>query len=314
MRISLVLGSGGARGYAHIGVIQELKERGHAVSGIAGTSAGALVGGLEAAGVLPEFEQWARTLTRRDVIRLLDPSITGPGMIKADRLVGHVSRMLQGAQIEDLPIPFTAVATDLTARREVWFQSGPLDRAIRASIAIPGMITPAIVGGRVMVDGGVLNPVPLEPAAAYPADLVVAVALSGPPLAVDGARPVVASAQPGPVGELISRVRDGVSSLTQNDAARSLLARIGGTPGTPPEDDGEALEPMVVRLRTADVLAQSLEAMEAMIERFRSAARPADVTIEVPADACGAWDYHRADEVITVGRDLAHTAFDRAGI
>ena len=86
MRISLVLGSGGARGYAHIGVIQELKERGHAVSGIAGTSAGALVGGLEAAGVLPEFEQWARTLTRRDVIRLLDPSITGPGMMPPARI------------------------------------------------------------------------------------------------------------------------------------------------------------------------------------------------------------------------------------
>lgn len=301
MHITLVLGSGGPRGYAHIGVINELKDRGHEVVAISGCSMGAVIGGLEAAGALGEFEEWARSLTTRDVVRLMDVTLKGPGVIKADRVIGRVAQMLGDVLIENLPIPYTAVATDLEARREVWFQRGPLDRAIRASIAIPGMITPAVVNGRVLVDGGVLNPVPLEPVAAVPADRVVAVSLSGRPIPKEGASPVIESSAGSGAG-MFSWIKDGLGNLLPQEAGRSLLARAAD------DDDAPA------RLRTPEILAQSLEAMESMIERFRSAARPADVTVRIPIDVCGQWDYHRAEEVIEVGRALAGEAFDAAGL
>lgn len=311
MRITLALGSGGPRGYAHIGVINELQARGHEIVAISGSSMGSVIGGLTAAGALAEFEDWARALTSRDVLRLMDVTFTGPGMIKADRVVGRVAEMLGDVLIEDLPIPFTAVATDLAARREVWFQRGPLDRAIRASIAIPGVITPAIIGGRVLVDGGVLNPVPLEPIASVPADRVVAVSLSGPPSTSEGTPPLVADAPAGALGEWIDRLRDGIVSRVPREGARPALRQDDGE--SAPADD-LTFETGPGRVRMQDVLAQSLEAMEGMIERFRSAARPADIAIRVPADVCGRMDYHRAGEVIDAGRELAVEALDAAGL
>ena len=154
--VALILGSGGARGYAHIGAIQVLVERGYQVVAVAGTSMGALVGGLFAAGKLDAYTEWVTGLSQRDVIRLLDPALLGAGAFRAERLLARMSDLLDGALIEKLPIPYTAVATDIGARREVWFQSGPLDVAIRASIAIPGVITPIMVNGRLLVDGAVL--------------------------------------------------------------------------------------------------------------------------------------------------------------
>jgi NTE family protein len=161
----LALGSGGARGYAHIGVIQVLEERGFDIVSIAGSSVGAAIGGLHSAGVLGGYTDWARSLTQRDVIRLLDPALNAPGAIHAEKIMTRMSEMLGGAVIEDLPIPYTAVATDLIQRREVWFQSGPVDVAIRASIALPSFITPVMLNGRLLADGGLLNPVPVAPTA-----------------------------------------------------------------------------------------------------------------------------------------------------
>ncbi|OLO98776.1 esterase, partial [Mycolicibacterium porcinum] len=139
MRVALALGSGGARGYAHIGVINELHDRGYEVVGVSGSSMGALVGGLHAAGKLDEFADWARTLTQRAVLRLLDPSITAAGILRAEKILDAVREIIGEATIEGLPIPYTAVATDLIAGKSVWLQRGPLDSAIRASIAIPGV-------------------------------------------------------------------------------------------------------------------------------------------------------------------------------
>ena len=173
-------GSGGARGYAHVGALEVIAERGFEVVTIAGTSMGALVGGVAAAGKLEAYTEWARSLTQREVWRLLDLSITSPGgAIRAERIIAKVGEILDGATIESLPIPYTAVATDINARREVWFQRGPVEHAIRASIAIPGVITPAVINGRVLVDGGLINPIPIEPTAAASADLTIAVSLSG---------------------------------------------------------------------------------------------------------------------------------------
>ena len=142
-RVALALGSGSARGYAHIGVIEALRERDYEIVGIAGSSMGALVGGVQAAGRLDELADWAKSLTQRTILRLLDPSISAAGVLRAEKILDEVRDILGPVTIEELPIPYTAVATDLLAGKSVWFQRGPVDAAIRASIAIPGLDRPA---------------------------------------------------------------------------------------------------------------------------------------------------------------------------
>ncbi len=177
--MALALGSGGARGYAHIGVIEALQARGYDIVGVAGSSMGALVGGLQAAGRLDEFAEWAKSLTQRTILRLLDPSISAAGVMRAGKILDAVRDILGPVAIEDLRIPYTAVATDLLAGKSVWFQRGPLDEAIRASIAIPGVIAPHTLDGRLLADGGILDPLPMAPLSAVNADLTIAVNLSG---------------------------------------------------------------------------------------------------------------------------------------
>lgn len=218
MRVALALGSGGARGYAHIGAIRELEERGHEIVAISGSSMGAVVGGMYAAGKLDEFETWVRSLNQRNVLMLVDPAMSGGGAIRARRLTAKLSEILDGARIEELPIPFTAVSTDLQARREVWFTRGPLDVAMRASFAIPSVITPAMVGERIMIDGGVLNPVPMEPLLATNADLVVAVSLTGRRL---GDAAVLNESSDGTEGRSWRRQRVAEKRRTDSDKRRT---------------------------------------------------------------------------------------------
>ena len=146
-RISLVLGSGGARGYAHIGVIKELEAQGYEIGSIAGSSMGALIGGVYAAGKLDAYRDWVSPLERMDVFRLLDWTLSGGGFIKGNRIIDALRDLVGATDIEDLPIPYTAVAVDIDAQREVWFSSGPLFDAIRASIAIPTLLRPAPLPG-----------------------------------------------------------------------------------------------------------------------------------------------------------------------
>lgn len=173
-RISLVLGAGGARGYAHMGAIAELEARGYEIVCVSGTSMGALVGGIHAAGGLQAYRQWVETLSWIDVVRLLDLSLTD-GAFRGEKVFARLRELIGDPRIESLPIPYTAVAADLRANKEVWFQRGSLLTAIRASIAIPGIVTPVLDGRRVLVDGGVLNPLPIIPTVAADADLIVAV-------------------------------------------------------------------------------------------------------------------------------------------
>ena len=161
-RVALALGSGGARGYAHIGVIEVVEERGFEIAGVAGSSMGALVGGVWAAGKLAEFEGWARSLTRTDVLRMLDVSLKAPGAMRAEKVLAHVRELVGDRLIEELEAPFIAVATDLVSRREVWLQRGRLDVAIRASIALPGIFTPVMLNRRLLADGGLMDPIPVS--------------------------------------------------------------------------------------------------------------------------------------------------------
>jgi NTE family protein len=313
-RVALALGSGGARGFAHIGVVQVLEERGFEVCAVAGSSMGALVGGVMAAGRLKEFTEWAVALKQRDILRLIDPKWALPGAMAADRLINHLNDFLGDADIETLAIPYTAVATDINARREVWFQRGLLRSAIRASIAIPGLITPVVVNGRLLADGGLLNPVPIEPTAASGADLTVAVSLQAPRPHGESAAPVRADAAPHWYEDWRDRLRHVFPGRNGRGADGGLpalaeLAAVQGLHGAPP-----AVDPLPANLRIADVLASSLDAMQDMIARYRMAGLPPDVHIAVPVSAGRVMDFHRAGEMVTVGRALATKALDDAGL
>jgi len=259
-------------------VLQVLAERGYEVVAIAGTSMGALVGGVTAAGKLAEYTEWALSLTRRQILRLLDPTFTGGGALRAERVIDTVAQMLGGVLIEDCQIPFTAVATDLTQQREVWFQHGPVHTAIRASIAIPTVITPVVVDGHMLVDGGLMNPVPLEPTRGVMADLTVAVSLSGPP---------------------------GNATVTRAGRGRRPSLPVPGVRGTdaqPSQREGMAGAPSTAM---ADVVGASLDTMGAVIARYRMAGNPPDVLVTISRDACRTMDFHLAAEMIALGRDRA---------
>lgn len=312
-RVALVLGAGGARGYAHIGVLQVLAERGYEVVAVAGSSMGALVGGLLAAGKVDEYTEWVTTLSQRDVLRLLDPAVGGPGAIRLERVLARMGEILDGALIEDLPIPYTAVATDIGARREVWFSSGPLDVAIRASVAIPGLITPIMVNGRLLVDGGVLNPVPMEPVIGVDADFTLAVSLAGERTHDLVAMPRRESSAPRPANEWLDRFLKGAAGVWESDVVASILTRFGrGQDADLDPAPAPAFDRPPPGLGIADVTAMSLDTMGSLITRYRLAALPPDVLVTVPGDAAKTLDFHRAAELITLGRALAGQALDDA--
>ena len=310
-RVALALGSGGARGYAHVGVIAVLEERGYEIVSVAGSSMGALVGGLHAAGTLGPYTEWARTVTQRDVLRLLDLSIKGPGAIRGEKILARVSELLGTALIEDLAIPFTAVATDLLARKEVWFQQGRTDAAIRASIALPGFFTPVMIGGRLLADGGMMNPVPVAALTAARADLTVAVSLGGERTRSPGHEYAALR----PAEELLDRVRRTVGQVREIDLPRIQAGhRVPGHSASPavapPLEAVDLVEAFPPGLRTVDVMNLSLEAMQSILTRYRLSGYPPDVLVTVPSDACRTMDFHLADEMIQLGRDLTIEALD----
>ena len=332
-RIALALGSGGARGYAHIGAIQVLDERGFEIIAIAGSSMGALVGGLRAAGKLDEYTEWALGLSQLDVLRLLDPSLSAAGAIRGQKVFAKVGELFDGALIEDLPVPYTAVAADLLARREVWFQSGPIAAAIRASISIPGVFTPVMLNGRLLADGGLMNPVPIAPTVGVHADATVAVSLSGDRRTSDVGPPTSESAEERPVEEWAERFRRSAANLFDRDVIRTFMGRFGANRGGEDADgdDGvEDLDAVVLDgqphdaaplfddlphgLGKGDVIAQSIEAMQTVLSRYRLAGYPPDVLVSVPRDACRSLDFHRAAEMIELGRAATEDALEAAGL
>jgi NTE family protein len=296
-RIALVLGAGGARGLAHIGVIEVLREHGFEISAIAGSSMGALVGGICAAGRLDDYRDWACALERSGVLRLLDFAFGHPGLIRGERVIGALQELVGNHRIEDLPIPYTAVATDLHRQREVWINRGPLFDAIRASIAIPMIFTPYRIGDRELVDGGLLAPVPIAATRQYDADLVVAVdvnaahdvSLRAPAEVATPLRPVAISADP----TLRARVSGWIDGLL---------------------DRGPAVAPAPAQPGLIDLMSRSLDTMQAQLSRLQLALDPPDLLIRVPRDACMFHEFWRAREMIDVGREAAVAALRAAGV
>lgn len=298
--LAVVLGAGGARGLAHIGVLEVLQERGYNIVAIAGSSMGALIGGVFAAGKLPEYAEWARGLDKTGVFRLLDFGLGLPGLIRGDKVIGALRELVGDLQMEQLPIRYTAVATDLDAQREVWLDRGPLFDAIRASIAIPGIFTPQRWSGRNLMDGGLLAPIPIAATRFAMADRVVAVDVNA--RTVEG---LVAPGDPEP-----DRDAEATAPVVAPEDAVTLRARISGffegwntrTPTPPPPSAPGML----------DLMARSIDTMQSALSRLQLALDPPDMLIRVPRDACDFYEFWRADELIRVGREATERALDGA--
>jgi NTE family protein len=289
--VSLVLGAGGARGLAHIGVIHALEEKGYDIRSIAGASMGALIGGFYAAGRLDVYTRWVTALERVDVIRLLDFAFDRKGLFKGERIINLLKDLIGERNIENLPITYTAVATDLQTQKEIWLRHGSLFNAIRASIAIPTIFTPFTYQGMQLVDGALVNPIPIAPTLNDNTDLTVAVNLSGPP---DPKLERRADENETPADERQSAYHRRLAAFIET----LYLKR-------------ERRDPADVGF--IDIAAQSMDTMQNIIARFRLAARAPDVLIEIPRNVCAFHEFHRARELIEIGRHRTDEAMARLG-
>ena len=308
----VVLGGGGARGLAHIGVIEALISEGFTIQAVVGCSMGALVGGVYAAGRLQEYKDWTSSLEKSGVLRLLDFGFGGQGFIKGDRIIGTLKELVGDYRVEDLPIEFTAVATDLKSQREVWLNRGKLFDAIRASIAIPMLLTPHRVNGRELVDGGLLSPVPMAPTRQMVVDRVIAVDVNGP----THWRPIM------------DRQTESFEETCENDEA---LAQAYGVDVYAQREDDEvdqrSLRERLAamwqgdekhhstsdnQLSTMELMSQSLDTMHSAMSRLQLAQDPPDLLIQIPRESCSFHEYWRGKEMIEIGHRIAMTALTRA--
>ncbi len=275
--VSLVLGSGGARGLSHIGIIKWLEEHDYHIESISGCSIGALIGGIYAAGKLDDFEQWSRSITKMDILTLLDLSWNRSGLVKGDKLINTLTELVGDLKIEDLPIKYTAVASDIANEKEVWLNSGKLFDAIRASISLPFFFTPFSYNGRELMDGGILNPIPVAPTFCDGTDLTIAVNLVGKVL--ETKRTPVVTDLDNALGSPIS------------DKVAGFVNRFKGSPEEPIGKDVGVFE----------IANQAFDAMQNTIFRHKQATYPADYLIEIPRNACGMLEFNRASEMIDLG-------------
>ncbi len=274
--VSLVLGSGGARGYAHIGVIEVLEEVGYEIRSISGSSMGALVGGLYAAGKLQDYKAWVLTLDIFDVLKLIDFSFATTGVIKGDRVFDILEQLVgKDVKIENLPIDFTAVATNIDTQKEIWFQEGDLLTAIRASIAIPTVFTPVTAQNQLLVDGGILNPLPTVPLLSDNNDLLIAVNLNGEKRADKKFMKQTHKEE---------RIQDKLREFLQKNFFEE-------------KEQGE--------MNYFTIVSKTIETMQNLITRYELAAHQPDIVIDIPKNLCGFYEFHEAEKIIAYGREVA---------
>jgi len=268
MKISLVLCGGGARGYAHIGVIEELKKQGFEITSIAGTSMGAVIGGLEACGRLKEYKEWVTSLDFLDIFKFLK----SPFKLDGDKIFNKIKKLAGDYKIEELPVKFTAVATDLTRKKEVWFQKGDLWTAVKASSSIPGVFDPVKINNSVLVDGGVLNLMPIAPVMSDMNDLIVAV-------------------------NLYAEERNLKIEFSKEIKHKQNIFKEIWKKMFQEKEDPENI---------------SIDLMMEVIFRYRKAEYVPDIEIKIPQNIANWYEFHRALELIEVGRYLANEAIKNA--
>jgi NTE family protein len=285
LKIGLALGGGAARGWSHIGVMRVLEREGIVPDVIAGSSVGAVVGGCYAAGKLYELEEFAKSLTKRRVMGLLDFHITGSGLIAGDRLRRLLEHDLADLRIEKLPMRFATIATELGTGHEIWITRGPLVEALRASYALPGVFDPVKLGGRWLMDGAIVNPIPVTTARALGADLVICVNLNGD-IRVRGTVIQSHSAELEAADEIVEAATEERRRWSFNplDAAGRLRPRRSDAPGI------------------ASVMVDAFNITQDRIARSRLAGDPPDVMIAPKLAPVGLFEFHRAAECIEFGR------------
>ena len=281
-KVSLVLSSGGSRGLAHIGVINELEKQGFEISSVSGSSIGAVIGGLHAMGKLPEYTDWVKTMNRQVIWGLLDFALSTSGLLKGEKAFVKMKTIIPDMNIEEMSIPFVAVATDLLNEREVIFKSGSFYEAIRASVLIPTIFTPVMYKNLLLVDGGVLNPVPIEYVERVQDDILVVVNLYG--------------------GKKNEMVKTSLSNIDQNSTRLNGLKKSMPKLGSSGYNGGLGYYSML----TATTSAMIHKIAKQHIERFRP-----DILINIPNDSANTFDFHKADELIKAGEMAAKEAFSK---
>lgn len=278
--VALVLSSGGARGYAHIGVIEELENQGFSIKSITGCSIGAVVGGIYASGGLNEFKKWACILERRDIFKLYDFVFSSRGLIRGERIFKQIESYIPDKNIEELSIPFKAIATDLNTQNEIVFSRGSLYRALRASSAIPAVVQPAEIDDLELLDGGILNPLPINLAEKKPEDIMVAVD-------VNAKIPLDASAKT-------------KLELDEDLKFANHLEKLAKKWFSKNEQQFNAESK---KLGFFDLLMRSIDMMQDRITENILQNHPPDILVQIPRSTCGTFDYYKAEKLIEEGKN-----------
>jgi NTE family protein len=287
--IGLALGGGAARGFAHIGIMRTLIAHGIVPDVIVGTSIGAVVGGCYAAKELDSLEAWARGLTMRGVLSYLDISLSGSGLIRGGHLAGRLEAALADRRIDDLPIRFAAIATEFNTGHEIWLTRGRMVDALRASYALPGIFPPVRIGGRWLVDGALVNPVPVSAARALGARLVIAVNLNSD---LFGRGSIISDHGSDASDDAEADKPNGLRGMFSGKTSLRQFLGTRSRPGIP------------------TVMVEAFNVMQDRITRSRLAGDPPDVLISPRLGRVGWFDFHRAEEAIAIGAEATEKAID----
>lgn len=287
--IALVLSSGGARGIAHIGAIEELERRGYTIKSIAGTSMGALVGGIYAAGGLESYKEWMMGLDRMDVFSLVDFTFSTSGIVKGEKVLEEMKKIIPDKQIEELNIPYTAVSTDVIHGDEVVFDKGSLYEAIRASVSIPSVFTPFEYKGLKLVDGAVLNPVPINRVKRNKNDMLVVVDVNAKI----------------PFKKVISKkeIKEELALKKDGRYTKYLHLLSGKINSYIPKHDKDKLGYFNLLNKTSSMMVDQIAALS-----IKTGAP--DILINIPRDSYGGFDFYKAADIIQLGSDMAKLALD----
>lgn len=284
-KIALVLSGGGARGNAHIGVIEELEQQGFEIASVTGTSMGSLVGGIYARGALPEFKDWMLSLDRRRVFNLVDFTMGKSGMVKGDRVFKAMKAIIPDAPIEDLTIPFAAVAVDLISQREVVFRQGSLYDAVRASVSIPTVLTPIKTNDGLLVDGGVMNNIPVNHAKRFDDDLLVVVNVNA---RIPVLFPEISKEEEEKQKRAYKKKIEEFQSQLQKIRPRGFTLK-------------SSVE-QVTNLSYLGVIEKTISLMTNHMAQMNLAKHSPDILIEISRDSCGTYDFYKAQELVEMGR------------
>ena len=286
-KISLVLSGGGARGIAHIGVIEELEKQGLEIASVAGTSMGALVGGVYALGKMEEFKQWVFSLNKRKIFNLIDFSFSLQGLIKGDKVLNKMKKFIADKNIEDLKIAYSATATDLINKKEVVFTKGSIYEAIRSSISIPTVFTPVKKENTLLVDGGIINNIPINNAKRVPGDLLIVVNV-------------------GADVEVLTLPRSKEEARTKQSLyqkkIKNFYKRLQKTNSMSSKEE---------QMGYFDLINTTISLMMDNVSQISLKQNPPDILINISRDTCSTFDFFRAEELVEIGRYAAVKSLDK---